>query len=82
MSYPEGYTTSMINSFAHCSLCLNELPKHLTPQEYSWIECGINYDKKFQINCIRHDKVLLIFEIKNIPFEQTCGHEREEEEYE
>jgi len=82
VSYLEGYTTSMISSFAHCSFCLNELPKHLTPQEYSWIECGINYDKKFQVNCIRHDKVLLVFEMKSIPFDQTCSHERKEEEYE
>ena len=57
-----GYTTFMIRSFAHCSKCLEEMPENLDPQSFSWIECGINYDKKFQVNCVRHDKVLLIFE--------------------
>ena len=85
MSYPEGYTTSMISSFAHCSLCLNELPKHLTPQEYSWIECGINFDKKFlsekKIKCkieknrVRNDDIKVHYgdnkKLINAPFKSN-----------
>lgn len=77
-----GYTTFMIRSFAHCSICLDELPKNLAPQDFSWIECGINYDKKFQVNCIRHDTVLLIFDMKNLPDGYINSLKREEENYE
>ena len=77
-----GYTTFMIRSFAHCITCLEELPKKLAPQDFSLIECGLNFDTNFQVHCIRHDSVLLIFDMKNLPDGYINILKRVEENYE
>ena len=40
--------------FFHCALCLEELPKGMTPREYQVNECGWT-EKGFQVWCCRHD---------------------------
>ena len=42
------YASSMIKQFMHCASCMQELPEDSSPQEYVWIEVGINYDDMIQ----------------------------------
>ena len=43
------YASSMIKQFMHCASCMQELPEDSTPQDYVWIEVGINYDDMINI---------------------------------
>ena len=40
--------------FFHCALCLEELPKGMSMQEFELNECGWT-EKGFQVWCRRHD---------------------------
>jgi len=64
-----------IKAFAHCKDCLMEIPEGMSPQDYVWIECGMNEDDMFQVNCVRHNKILMAVELKNTPstFNDGCS---------
>ncbi len=61
------YASSMIKQFMHCGSCMEELPEDTSPQDYVWLEVGINYDDMIQVNCIRHDIVLGAFNLLDNP---------------
>lgn len=46
--------TLEIGSYIHCGMCLSELPKGVSPQEYQKIQAGWT-NLGLQIWCIRHD---------------------------
>lgn len=69
------HASSMIKQFMHCVDCVQDLPEDTSPQEYVWIEVGMNYDDMLQVNCVRHDKVLGAFNLADghdIPDNHCC----------
>ena len=43
-----------IKQYMHCSLCLAEIPKDTSPQEWARIQAGFT-PQGIQIWCVRHD---------------------------
>lgn len=46
--------TNEIQGFLHCSLCLEERPKNISPREYASLEVGFT-ELGMQVWCKRHE---------------------------
>jgi len=54
-----------IIGFMQCKKCVKELPEGLSPREYINIEIGVNLDNQMLLNCVRHEKYVGAFTLKD-----------------
>lgn len=61
-----------ILTYAHCARCMGELPKGMSPKEYSMVQIGFT-TRGIQIWCNRHDMQVAHIPIKGLPVPKcTC----------
>ena len=61
----EETTSREMISYIHCKECVSELAeKGYSPQEYMNIEIGLNIDNQLLLACVRHNKEVATFALK------------------
>lgn len=72
--------TNEIQSFMHCGECIKELPRGMSPRDYTAIECGWT-PLGFQIWCKRHELNMLHvdFEGQKHPANRTAVRRKTED---
>ena len=65
-----------IEMYIHCQRCLEIKPDHISPSEYSQMECGFTEDG-FQVWCMRCNINILYLEVEEMEFLETPNNRKE-----
>ena len=58
-------TMNDVIAYIHCRNCVSDKPEDLSPREFIHIEAGITKENVLVVNCVRCEKIVGTFTLRN-----------------